>query len=70
MNGRLSQNSPILVGKVTRDEVVFRCQSYSRVRVRRKSSEFLRNVFENLPILSDPYEKSWHSQDKNATSIN
>ena len=24
----------------------------------------LRNVFGNLRILSEPYEKSWHSEDK------
>ena len=48
-----------------------------RVCVRRTSSEQLRNIFGNLckvigdlRILSDPYKKSWHSQDKNVMPIN
>ena len=48
-----------------------------RVCVRWTSSKQLRNIFGNLckvigdlRILSDPYKKSWHSQDKNVMPIN
>ena len=58
VNDRLSPNSLILVEKVKGDDVVF-----LRVYVRRNSSE-------HLWILSDPYKKSWHSQDENVMPIN
>ena len=47
-----------------------RIPSCSFVHVRQNSSEYLRNVLGDLQILSEPYEKSWHSQHKNATPIN
>ena len=52
-------------------------ETHWRRRVRRNSLEYLRNVFgslqnvfRDLQTLSEPYEKSWHSQDKNVTSMN
>ena len=65
VNDQLSPNYLVLVRKFTRDEVVF-----LHVHVRQNSSEYLRNILGDLEILSEPYEKSWHSQHKNAMSIN
>ena len=65
VNDQLSPNYLVLVRKFTRDEVVF-----LYVRVRQNSSEYLRNILGDLEILSEPYEKSWHSQHKNAMPIN
>ena len=65
VNDQLSPNYLVLVRKFTRDEVVF-----LHVRVRQNSSEYLRNILRDLQILSEPYEKSWHSQLKNAMPIN
>ena len=56
VNDLLSLNFLLLVGKVT----VPLCFC---VRVRQNSLEYLQ-------ILSDPFEKCWHSQDKSATPIN
>ena len=63
MNDRLSRNSLTLVGKVNREEVVFLAVPVFVL------DETLRNVFERLRILSDPYENSWHPQDENVNNL-
>ena len=62
MNDGLSLNSIILARKVTEDEVVF-----LPVPMFIMLDGTLQKAFETS---SDPYEKSWQSQDKNVTFIN
>ena len=72
VNDELSPNSIFLVGKVTGNEVVFlRDPVFVHVLDGTLQSIFgtSSEVFGDLRILSEPHEKSWHSQDKNVTPI-
>ena len=73
VNDELAPNSIFLVGKVTGNEVVFlRDPVFVHVLDGTLQSIFgtSSEVFGDLRILSEPHEKSWHSQDKNAMPIN
>ena len=70
MNDQLSPNSIFLVGKVTGNEVAFlRDPVFVLDETLRSIFGTSSEVFEDLRILSEPHEKSWHSQDKNVTPI-
>ena len=72
MNVWLSPNSLILVKESHQKWVRFPLCSH--VHVRQNFLEHLWNSFERLwtffVLLSDPYKKSWHSQDQNVMLIN
>ena len=70
VNDQLSPNSIFLVGKVTGDEVVFlRDPMFVLDGTLQSIFGTSSKVFGDLRILSEPHEKSWHSQDKNVTPI-
>ena len=72
VNVWLSPNSLILVKESHQKWVRFPLCSH--VHVRQNFLEHLWNSFERLwtffVLLSDPYKKSWHSQDQNVMLIN